>query len=132
MKGTDQGNVEVAEDEQNYDEIKSYINMRCVSSCEAVWRINEYKICELKPSVMILQVHMENENQVYYRPNTEDAKLALERQSITRLTEYFEANKLLPGATETLYKDFPQNFDWRGKKWKVRTKNAPPANWKND
>ena len=36
LKGTDQANVEVAEDEQNYDEIKSYINMRYVSSCEAV------------------------------------------------------------------------------------------------
>ena len=54
--------VQPAEDEQSHDKIKNYRNMQYVGSCKAVWRMNEHQICTLKPTVMILQTHMENKN----------------------------------------------------------------------
>ena len=122
MKGNDMAAIEL-EGDGIVDETKIFQDKRYVSSCEATWRIFEYEITEMKPSVLRLQLHLENGQSIVYNPNEPGAQeIALEQFRKTMLTEYFEANVLLEGAAEVHYRHFPVHFVWvaKDKRWKLR------------
>ena len=48
------------------DEIKTYLDCRYISPCEAAWRIFEFPIHHREPAVEKLVSHLENMNQVLF------------------------------------------------------------------
>ena len=90
FKGNDMATVAVID--EVIDEIAIYQNKCYVSSCEAYWRIAEYKIVDMNPSVLDLHVHLEGEKSVTYEPNMKNAMESIEIFSRIMLTEYFKNN----------------------------------------
>ena len=56
-KGHDCINLEISE-KYNHDEVKSYLDARCVSAPEAIWRLSEYELHGKSHSVIRLLVHL--------------------------------------------------------------------------
>ncbi len=125
------------------DEIMNFVNCRYVSAYEAYWRICGNKIMYTYPNVMKLQLHLENEQYVYYKAGQE--RQVLERNNITTLIAYFaavekeqkhpleehilgfdEENRLNPRATELTYIQFPTyySYDKQKKEYKRRKNKA--------
>ena len=70
----------------------------------------------MKPSVLRLQLHLENGQSVVYNPNEPDAQeIALEQSKKTMLIGYFEANLQLEGVAEIHYRHFPVHLFWVAK-----------------
>ena len=138
-KGNDQAMLRVASDGsgvQRVDEILDYIDARYVAAHEAHWRIIGFKTHARSPSVVMLAVHLENEQIIGLQGNESVADIAArEKSRRTTLTEYFAMNhqykqdaaRGLTAATEfnsTLikYQDFPQHCRWdkANKRWNIR------------
>ena len=112
MKGEDLVTVSGANEN---DEISMYLTKRYVSSCSAFWRIAEYPVVEISPSVQELKLHLEDEQSVTYEATREGTRRALTAASETQLTAYFEMNSdPIHGALarDTKYKVFLTNFIW--------------------
>jgi hypothetical protein len=99
------------------DEIKQYLDARYISSCEAHWRLFFFAMQKQVPNVVRLQVHLPNEQPVYWDPE-EDVNIlqALARQQLkdTTLTGWFKANAETQDVVilNTLYQDFPSKMVW--------------------
>ena len=109
------------------DEIKDFQSARWVSPQEAAWRIFGFDLTELKPSVIHLQLHLENYQLIHF--NTKDRLanvLRNPRNHKTMLTEFFFANRSSPRVREMqlTYDQFPKHFVWmqKDKYWKRRVK----------
>ncbi|XP_065315370.1 uncharacterized protein LOC135924246 [Gordionus sp. m RMFG-2023] len=85
-----------------YDEIKSHLNTRYVSSCEAMWRLLEYPMHDRSHAIIRLALHMPFKQSVYFQQG--DEREAFKRANLhkTTLTAWFYLRLLLlhvPGAT---------------------------------
>lgn len=69
-KGSDMAVFEVT-NRDDIDEIRQYEMGRYISSNEAIWRILNFKIHEHHPTVVLLDIHLENDQRVYF--TTENA-----------------------------------------------------------
>ena len=123
-KGHDKQVIHVDEDGPNViNEIKRYQDARYVSPPEAMWRIFQFDLSKIHPSVLALQLHLPNMQMVRFR---EDDRLEniVDRESDkdTMLTAFFKTNRTDPNARQYLYKDFPKHFTWNasGHKWNQR------------
>ena len=65
-KGNDQASMEIIQQEHNHDEVQHFLNTRYVSSMEATWRIFNFDICAVKPSVLQLTLHLPEEQTVTF------------------------------------------------------------------
>ena len=136
-KGPDRVMVEV-EGKLREDEIKTFINARYTSSNEAHWRMSEYKMSTMYPSVQALALHLPNEQTCYmddkeFKDLTGEArKIAyqkvLERTEITSLTKFFQLNdpnqpilkkvdgkwegNYDPNAKDILYPNILKHYTW--------------------
>ena len=112
------------QDEQ-VDEIKRYLEMRYISTMEAIWRLLQFPIHYQDPTVERLNFHLENEQQVIF-PDSTDIDRILRKPGVkqTKFTEWMEANKKFAKARELTYGDFPTKFVWveKDKMWKERDK----------
>ena len=72
------------------DEIMEYQNCRSVGSSEASWKLFAFPIAENKPPVQILQIHLENQQHIYFVGGEEDT--AVEKGRQTELTAFFKFN----------------------------------------
>lgn len=54
------------------DEITAFINMRYLSSIEAIWRIFEYATVGQEPTVTVLPVHLEGQNLIFFNAENSD------------------------------------------------------------
>lgn len=110
-KGPDRATMVIGEDQP--DEIKTYLDCRYVSACEAVWRIFEFEIHERNPSVMRLPVHLEGEHAVVLK-DTDDLNAVInsEKNNDTMLTAWMEVNATSAEARELTYAEFPTKFRW--------------------
>ena len=115
-KGNDQASMEIIQEEQNHDEVQHFLNTRDVSSMEATWRIFNFDICAVKPSVLQLTLHLPEEQTVTFFHGMDSAMSALSKNEHTQLTRYFEMNLLNPTAKETFYHDFPEKLTWNPSK----------------
>ena len=78
------------------------------------------------PPVLKLDLHLENEQQVFFGEGEAAAEEALERAASrdTKLLAYFKANRQYPEARDVLYPDFPEKFIWQdtARQWKKRSR----------
>ncbi|DBA05041.1 TPA: hypothetical protein N0F65_000729 [Lagenidium giganteum] len=116
-KGHDrvQANVEGHDNDRNLDETRRFVDARYVSASEAFWRIMDFKLQWMQPSVMPLQVHLEDRQHVVYDED-DDPESVLDENRRTTLTEWMTYNREHPHdsiAKQTLYGDFPSLFTWK-------------------
>ncbi|XP_050205787.1 uncharacterized protein LOC126655597 [Mercurialis annua] len=107
------------------DEVKSYLDCRYISPCEAAWRIFEFPIHHREPAVERLAVHLPNKNIVYFGENTSINQLLNNNYNTkTMLTEWMTANDLFEEARHLTYIQFPTQWTWdsRNKMWHKRKK----------
>ncbi|XP_074376962.1 uncharacterized protein LOC141718477 [Apium graveolens] len=95
------------------DEVRHFLDGRYVCASEAAWRLLGYDIHYRYPSVERLPVHVEGSKNVTFNNNDnleEVATKASNRKS--KLEAWFVANKIIPGARDYTYQEFPQGFTW--------------------
>lgn len=101
------------------NEIENFRNARWVSPPEAVWRIYGFPLSAMHPSVLMLQVHLENFQTVRFEDDDDLKKLMNEeRLKRSMLTEFFHMNSTDEEARRLncLYKNFPRYFVWDSSK----------------
>jgi hypothetical protein len=120
-KGHDSANIEVQSTATlNHDEITTYLDTRYVSPPEAIWRLSEYHMHSQSHSIVRLPVHLPRQQPVYFQPGQELP--ALSHSTETLLTAWFHLNSTNNAATQYLYADIPNHFDFdrSNKQWKPR------------
>ena len=115
-KGNDQANMQIIQEQQNHDEVECFLNTRYVSSMEATWRIFNFDICEVKPSLLQLISHLPKEQTITFFHGMDSTMSALSKNEHPELTKYFEMNLLNHDAQDTFYCDFPEKFIWNPSK----------------
>ncbi|XP_027083756.2 uncharacterized protein [Coffea arabica] len=109
------------------DEINSFLQARWVSPSEALWRIYEFRLTEMNPTVYTLQVHFLNQQFVSFDKSS-DLWYLLRKIDFSKamLTEFFRMNKTNATAQnlKCLYRDFPRHFVWtpKTKTWSERSR----------
>lgn len=125
-KGHDRTTLQVTDK----DDIKRYIDARYVSAIEGVWRLYHFPLHDRDPSVVRLQIHLEGQHMVTFRPD-DSVEAVRERAESekTTLTAFFDANKATGEvgdlARSLAYHEFPKRFTWNpsSRKWTVRQAN---------
>ncbi|XP_055961830.1 uncharacterized protein LOC126681473 [Mercurialis annua] len=106
-----------------HDEIKSYIDCRYISPCEAAWTIFEFPIHHREPAVERLVVHLPNMNSVCFTENVNINQL-YNNDNIrkTMLTEWMKTNIAFEEARFLTYSEFPTQWTWdpQDKEWHKR------------
>ncbi|KAG5532360.1 hypothetical protein RHGRI_026852 [Rhododendron griersonianum] len=100
------------------DEIMQFQTARWVTPPEAMWRIYRFNLFDMHPSVIALQLHLENCQIVGFKKATELNSITdSEFFSRTMLTQFFHMNRYDKDAKKGkfLYKDFPVAFVWSTK-----------------
>ncbi|CAJ2669278.1 unnamed protein product [Trifolium pratense] len=106
------------------DEIKTFLDCRYVSACEACWRIFKFDIHYRSTAVTRLSFHLQEENSITLR-DSDQLKAVVAREWIqeTMFTEWMRMNSMNQQARKLTYSEFPTKFVWDNgiKKWKERT-----------
>ena len=77
----------------------------------APWRIFQFPTVAVKPVIIRLPIHLENQQRILYDPtNPGQAQQALENGKRTMLIEFFQANVEYLEARTLLYCNFPESF----------------------
>ncbi|KAL8592527.1 hypothetical protein ACOMHN_030212 [Nucella lapillus] len=111
-KGSDQAIFSVQVQDAQLDEISSYQEGRYICTSEAVWRILNFHIHEGFPSVMTLDVHLENGEIVYFTEATALQRAAEERPK-TKLTAFFNLCSNDDFARTLMYCEIPKYYTWQ-------------------
>ncbi|KAF0311032.1 hypothetical protein FJT64_001862 [Amphibalanus amphitrite] len=90
-KGPDRQMVRVDALIGTEDEIAAYQDLRSIGASEACWRLFEEPISRQQPTVVTLQVHLPNQQLVYFEPGGEQQ--AIEAARRTQLTAWLEYNR---------------------------------------
>ena len=116
------------------DEIQQYLNARWIGSAEAVWRLMEFSMGQISPTIYRLPVHLPEQNTVALNPayHTIDS-LDHERLRQSKLTEWFnlnrkaqeaesEGNPLPVDPRRYRYDECPEHYTWihKDRIWKHR------------
>ena len=126
-KGSDRATlgIECSDTPTERDEIKRYLDCRCISATEACWRIFSFDIHHRQPAVERLPFHLQGENTIVFQEERCPESI-LNRPDIvkTKFTEWFEANKEYKDARELTYSNFPTRWVWDAtcKRWTRRKK----------
>ena len=110
---------------ENMDEITNFQSAQRASQLEAMWRICCFPLNEIEPSVITLQLHLENKQPVTFkRSDNLDSLIKNYFDTKSMLTKYFLMNKINDKAQTLLYKEFLEYFVWnqQDKIWIVRKK----------
>nr|XP_047129329.1 uncharacterized protein LOC105848913 [Hydra vulgaris] len=124
-KGHDCANV-VINEQVNHDEINTFLNCRYVSAPEALWRIIEYSLSDMSHNIIRLQVHLPDNQMIYFVEGEEQAALDRAAQRDTHLTAWFKLNVENEQARHYPYVEIPYHFVFDSKhcKWKVRQRGS--------
>lgn len=126
-KGNDRAQVFVEGQDDNGDEIKSFLDSRYVSASEACWRIFSFPMHKEYPPHQRLAIHLKDEQRVYFN-GADDPETVIGRPPPeTTLTAWFNYNKHASSngdldAQYMLYPDFCEKYTF--------IKNAEPRHWK--
>jgi hypothetical protein len=123
-KGTDRVMVRFTDGQmheiRNPNEVEHYQNTRYLSASEALSRIYDYAIVHKYPPVELLDVHLEDEQGVFFTEHTAET-VADRGPPRTKLTEYFDLNLRDAAARDILYPDIYRHYTWdKAKRWKPR------------
>ena len=117
-KGGDKASIEM-----KLNEIKTYLDARYVSSCEAIWRIFGFKLYNNTPSVTRLDYHLENQQLVTFQNNSNPSAI-INQIKKSKLLSWMEYNAKHPEGNNMnfTYIDFPRGFvcNQRDNSWKIR------------
>lgn len=107
-----------SEGAETHDEIKNFLEARYISTMECCWRIYSYPMRSQTPNTVRLPIHLEFFQNVTYTEG-ETCNEILEKNSNTKLTEFFKLNRLSEEARNYLYHEIPNYYRWdaRTKKW---------------
>ncbi|XP_065680665.1 uncharacterized protein LOC101240834 [Hydra vulgaris] len=124
-KGHDCAHVLINES-LDHDEINTYLDCRFVSAPEALWRIFEYSISDMSHTIIRLQVHLPDNQRVYFNEGEERVAIDRAAQRDTHLTAWFKLNAEINEARQYSYVEIPYHFVFDGKncKWKVRQRGS--------
>ena len=92
-KGPDRSRCSISAD--NTDEIMQYIDARVTPSTEAMWRIFAFDINSREPTVMVLPVHLEGNDQIVFDDSrfcTDSDERPLIPDPVSKLELYFYRN----------------------------------------
>ena len=114
--------------EKQIDEIQEHINCSWYGDTNSFWRLFEFKLNEMQPSVQKLAIHLPGQQCVTYDPEKvqteEQLRHVMENQERTTLTSFFELNQRDPEANKYLYPDILRHYSWvrsSNKKEEVKT-----------
>lgn len=103
-----------------YDEVGHYLEGRYLSPIEACYRLFKFDMQGKSHSIERLEVHLEDENMVYYEQNanTDDIECAMVKNS--KLMAYFRFFEQYSLAPKYRYIDMPKYCTWDSKNriWK--------------
>lgn len=104
------------------DEVTEYIDGRYVTPPEAIWRIMGFETFEKSHTIYRLPIHLPGQQRVVHGGNRESAAAALERNSRTQLTAFFELNLASEVSQAYLYHEMPMHYTWneRDRRWAPR------------
>ena len=98
------------------DEIENHINASWYGDTNSCWRIMEFKLNEMSPSVQKLAIHLPGQQSVVFNParvqTEEDLAHVMEGQEQTTLTAFFLLNQEDPEARQHLYCDILRYYAW--------------------
>jgi hypothetical protein len=128
-KGPDRAKVAIQNKDHSADavnEIKQYLDCRCITPNEAAWHLLQFDIHCTDPSIERLHVHLPLENNILYaKDNNLEEVVRDPCKKVTKLTAWFEVNKTHPQTRQFTYVEFPEYWTWHadGKYWQQRCNN---------
>jgi hypothetical protein len=128
-KGPGRAKVAVQNKDHNaapINEIKQYLDCRCITPNEAAWRLLQFDIHRTDPSIERLHVHLPLENSIIYAKDDNLEEVVSDpRKTVSKLTAWFEANRTHVQARQFTYVEFPEHWTWHadGKYWQERRNN---------
>lgn len=108
----------------NYDEIDTYLQGRYVGSTESLWRLFQYEMHYQTHTLVRLDCHLPDMQNVYYTEGEEVA--AINNLRKTKLLAFFLLNRHDQYANNLLYTEVPHSYVWNStsKKWNRRINNS--------
>nr|GEV87429.1 hypothetical protein [Tanacetum cinerariifolium] len=102
------GQADTTEKVTVVDEIKNYLNYRCLTPCEAVWCMLSFDIHYSYPSVMKVNFHLPNQQSITLQ-DSDNLLALLEREGInvTMFPDWFALNERHPPAKARTYAEIP-------------------------
>lgn len=95
------------------DEIQNFLNGRYVGSTEATWRIFEYPMHFQSHTIIRLDCHLPERQNVYFREGNEQEAVSGNRS--TKLLAFFHLNQTDPSANSFIYTEIPYHYVWNDK-----------------
>ncbi|KAJ4810606.1 ATP-dependent DNA helicase PIF1 [Rhynchospora pubera] len=120
---SDPSNVASSGQQSVVNEVKDYLDCRCITPPEAIWRLYQYDIHQSHPSVERLPVHLPGENTIMFNDfDRLDFIANNENLKRTKLTEWFTLNRRDPNARRLKYCQIPEEYVWNSKHkmWTLR------------
>jgi hypothetical protein len=91
------------------DEIKLFMDARCVTPLEAAYQLYGFSLYQMYPPILQLTVHLPGMHMVAYNEREDLCNVINHEQSQkSMLTEYFQMNNVDPFAHSFLYREFPE------------------------
>ena len=84
--------IKLPDGDEVSNEVKTFVHKRYISATFAHWRIQEYDLVRMIPTVMQLRVHDLGQHEVYFQPNENSIRHEVNNGSTTMLTEFFATN----------------------------------------
>jgi len=126
LKGHDRAKLEIAENIDQMDEIKTFVDARYICPPEAMWRIFQYSMHEMSHTIVRMDVHLENEQKILFRQSSNIQHLHNNaRLSDTKLTAWMKKNGEDDGLSKSLlYYEMPEHYTWeqQSRKWRRRAR----------
>ncbi|XP_077219790.1 uncharacterized protein LOC143853983 [Tasmannia lanceolata] len=99
------------EGRQKIDEIKSYLDCRYVSACEACWRTYQFDIHYRTPVVERLTFHLPDEQCITFK-DSDFINQVLNRENVetTMFTQWMQTNVVSEDAQNLTFAEFPTRF----------------------
>lgn len=123
-KGFDHASFLLNDQQNNVDEIKSFVECRYISAVESCWRIFNFDLHHRFPPVQRLSYHLPEQQTTVFKENEALEDICNRLSGKTMFTEWFETNKISDFARTLTYVQFPEKWVWNEKYsiWKPRKK----------
>ncbi|XP_076061247.1 uncharacterized protein LOC143037028 [Oratosquilla oratoria] len=100
------------EGEEMVNEVKNYQEACFINANEATWKIFRFLIHKNSPAVLSLDLHLEGENEVFYKDSDSTESLNKKSNIDTQLTAFFQLCTQNKFAAELYYHQVPNHFLW--------------------
>ncbi|XP_076062378.1 uncharacterized protein LOC143037720 [Oratosquilla oratoria] len=105
------------------NEVKNYQEARYVNSNEATWKIFKFDIHRSFPPVLMLDLHLEGENMVFFNERMTDEQVTQKTEKDTQLTAFFKLCQKDAFAATLYYHQLPFHYTYnlQGSVWEERS-----------